>query len=75
LNLQSSAKADELFWTTFHGGDYDHIQPALDTLTAAYVQTPNDAKTAAHIAWLHNWRTSWFGSMARPSRMGCGRHE
>jgi hypothetical protein len=27
-------------------------------LTAAYLQAPNDAKTAAHIAWLHNWRIS-----------------
>jgi hypothetical protein len=30
----------------------------LAVLTAAYLQTPADAKTAAHIAWLHNWRIS-----------------
>jgi hypothetical protein len=59
----AATKADELFWTTFHNADYDNIQPALDALTAAYLQTPTDAKTAAHIAWLHNWR------MAERTRM------
>src|ERR1051325_6584845 len=59
----AATKADELFWTTFHKADYDNIQPALDALTAAYLQTPNDAKTAAHIACLHNWR------MAERARM------
>lgn len=53
---EAAVKADELFWNTFHGGDYDHIQSALEVLTAAYLQTPADSKTAAHIAWLHNWR-------------------
>ncbi len=48
--------ADELFWETFHGGKYDNIQQTLDALTAAYLETPTDAVTAAHIAWLHNWR-------------------
>jgi tetratricopeptide (TPR) repeat protein len=53
---EAAKKADELFWQTFHQGEYEKIQPALDVLTAAYLQTPNDAVTAAHIAWLHNWR-------------------
>jgi tetratricopeptide (TPR) repeat protein len=53
---EAASKADELFWSTFHGGDYDNIANALAALTAAYLQSPNDAKTAAHIAWLHNWR-------------------
>jgi hypothetical protein len=52
----AAVKADELFWRTFHGGAYDEIPRALDVLTAAYLETPNDAVTAAHIAWLHNWR-------------------
>jgi hypothetical protein len=55
---EAAQKADELFWQTFHQGEYEKIQPALDVLTAAYLQTPNDAVTAAHIAWLHNWRTA-----------------
>jgi tetratricopeptide (TPR) repeat protein len=53
---EAASKADELFWNTFHKGEYDKIQDALEVLTAAYLRTPNDAKTAAHIAWLHNWR-------------------
>jgi hypothetical protein len=54
----AALKADELFWQTFHNGEYESIPNALEALTAAYVQTPNDAVTAAHIAWLHNWRIS-----------------
>lgn len=55
---QSAKQADELFWQTFHQGEYDKIQPALEALTAAYLKTPEDAVTAAHIAWLHNWRSA-----------------
>jgi hypothetical protein len=33
-------------------------------LTAAYLQTPTDAVTAAHIAWLHNWRNAERSRMA-----------
>lgn len=55
---EAATRADELFWNTFHGGQYDGIQGALEALTAAYLRTPNDAKTAAHIAWLHNWRVA-----------------
>jgi hypothetical protein len=61
---EAATRADELFWNTFHGGQYDGIQGALEALTAAYLRTPNDAKTAAHIAWLHNWR------VAERARMG-----
>jgi len=52
----AAVEADELFWRTFHSGAYDEIPRALDVLTAAYLNTPADAVTAAHIAWLHNWR-------------------
>jgi len=51
-------KADELFWQTFHTGEYQNIQRALNVLTAAYLQTPGDAKTAAHIGFMHNWRVA-----------------
>jgi hypothetical protein len=53
---ESALKADDLFWRTFHGGAYDEIPRVLALLTAAYLETPSDAVTAAHIAWLHNWR-------------------
>ena len=55
---EAAIKADDLFWQTFHNGEYEKIQPALEVLTAAYLQTPSDAKTAAHIGWLHLWRMS-----------------
>jgi hypothetical protein len=53
---EAAVEADKLFWSTFHGARYDDIQHALDILTAAYLQTPNDAVTASHVAWLHMWR-------------------
>jgi hypothetical protein len=53
---EAAQKADEIFWQTFHQGEYEKIPQALEALTAAYLETPADAVTAAHIAWLHNWR-------------------
>src|SRR6266566_6959221 len=55
---EAALKADELFWQTFHNGEYEKISRALNALTAAYLQTPGDAKTAAHIGFLHNWRVA-----------------
>ena len=52
----AAVKADELFWHTLHGGAYHEIPRVLEVLTAAYLEAPTDAVTAAHIAWLHNWR-------------------
>jgi tetratricopeptide (TPR) repeat protein len=54
----AALEADELFWQTFHGGDYEKIPQALEALTAAYLETPTDGVTAGHIAWLHNWRSA-----------------
>jgi hypothetical protein len=53
---ETATKTDELFWQTFHHGEYEKIPRALEVLTAAYLETPTDAVTAAHIACLHNWR-------------------
>jgi hypothetical protein len=53
---EAATKADALFWELLHSGDYGRIQAGLDTLTAAYLQDPGDAITAAHIGWLHIWR-------------------
>lgn len=53
---EAALKADDLFWRAFHGGHYEDIPRVLEALTAAYLQAPNDAVTAAHIAWFHNWR-------------------
>jgi len=50
--------ADELFWSTLHGADYEHIEPTLEAETAAYLSATNDAVTTAHVGWLHIWRLS-----------------
>jgi len=49
-------QADQLFWKTLHGGEYDKINEALTAVTAAYLENPGDAITAAHAGWLHIWR-------------------
>jgi tetratricopeptide (TPR) repeat protein len=56
--LPAALQADELFWQTFHTGDYAHIQAALEAATSAYLQNPNDAVSAAHVGWLHMWRVA-----------------
>jgi hypothetical protein len=50
--------ANAKFWDVFHGGRYAAIPETLDGLTAAYLENPGDAETAAHIGWLHIWRAS-----------------
>lgn len=55
---EAAQKADGIFWQTFHQGEYEQIPQVLEVLTAAYLETPTDAVTAAHIAWLHNWRSA-----------------
>ena len=48
--------ADALFWGTLHSGNYEGIPKALTAVTAAYLENPRDAVTAAHVGWLHIWR-------------------
>jgi hypothetical protein len=50
--------ANQKFWENFHAGRYEAIPETLDLLTAAYLENPNDAETAAHIGFLHTWRIS-----------------
>lgn len=59
-----AAKADALFWDTLHNGRYEQIDTALTAMTAAYLQTPEDAVSAAHVGWLHVWR------LAERNRLG-----
>ena len=49
-------RADALFWKTFHNADYDGIPKALEAVKGAYLQTPDDPVTAAHVGFLHVWR-------------------
>lgn len=52
----AALKADERFWSVFHAGAYDEIPDVFNVLGAAYLQTPTDAVTAAHIGFMHMWR-------------------
>lgn len=58
-------QADALFWSTLHGGRYDDIGRALELQTAAYLQNPNDAVTAARAGWLHIWRLAESARLAQ----------
>ena len=42
---ESARQADEVFWQTLHGGQYDSIGKALEVLTPEYLKTPDDAVT------------------------------
>jgi len=53
---EAAQRADTVFWQTLHGGRYEAIAPALEAVTGAYLQDPNDGVTAAHVGWLHIWR-------------------
>ena len=52
----AALKADTLFWQILHNGEYEKISNVLEVMTAAYLDTPNDLTTTAHIGWLHIWR-------------------
>ena len=63
----AALRADGLFWQTLHGGAYDAIPAALVAVQAAYLETPGDATTAAHIGFLHIWRIAERARLANPS--------
>lgn len=54
----AALQADKLFWHTFQGGDYDHLQRSLEVSTGAHLRDPSDAVTTAHLGFLHIWRIS-----------------
>ena len=60
---EQALQADALFWKTLHGGDYSGISVALEAVTAAYLATPDDATTAAHVGFLHIWRIAERGRL------------
>lgn len=67
VRTPAAQKADTLFWSTFHGAKYGDLDKALAAETAAYLEAPADAVTAAHVGWLHMWR---LGERARTPRVG-----
>lgn len=56
--------ADTVFWRTLHAGLYDSIPQAMFLLKAAYLQNPRDARTTAHVAFLHAWAGAERGRLA-----------
>lgn len=57
-------QADAVFWRTLHGGQYDGIGAALEIQTAAYLESPGDAVSAARAGWLHIWRLAESSRLA-----------
>jgi len=51
-------EASNFFWYAFHNGLYELIPDVLNALTGAYLNDPNDPKTAAYIGAVHTWRLS-----------------
>ena len=52
---EAAKRANDRFWDALHGGRYDELPAVIEALTAAYLQNPRDAATAAHIAFAHAW--------------------
>lgn len=58
LSVSTSPKAKDAnakFWDALHGGHYERLPQVLEALTAAYIENPRDAETAAHIGFSHVW--------------------
>src|SRR3954468_15081027 len=45
-----SRRANDRFWDALHGGRYEELPGVIEALTAAYLENPRDAETAAHLA-------------------------
>src|SRR3954469_13773156 len=55
---EQAKRANERFWDALHGGRYDQLPSVIEALTAAYLENPRHAATAAHIAFSHVWLAS-----------------
>jgi hypothetical protein len=64
---QKAKEANAKFWDAFHGGRYEQIPQVLEALTAAYIENPRDAETAAHIGFSHIWRLTEQVRLETPS--------
>ena len=67
IRNEQALAADSLFWETLHSGNYDDIPKVAEAVTAAYLQNPNDAVTAAHAGFLHIWQLAERARLAKPS--------
>lgn len=57
-NTKEAKRVHQLFWDTFHSGQYDQIDKAMIPLKAEYLNNPHDPQLAAHIGFLHIWKLS-----------------
>lgn len=64
---EKAKAANTKFWDAFHGGRYEQLPEVLEALTAAYIENPRDATTAAHIGFAHVWRLNEQGRLETPS--------
>ena len=64
---EKAKAANAKFWEVFHAGRYEQIPDVLEALTAAYLEDPRDATTAAHIGFAHVWRLNEQGRLDTPS--------
>ena len=55
---EAAKRANDRFWDVLHGGRYEQLPDVIEALTAAYLQDPRNAATAAHIAFSHVWLAS-----------------
>jgi hypothetical protein len=64
---EKAKQANAKFWDAFHGGRYERIPEVLEAVTAAYIENPRDAETAAHIGFAHVWRLNEQARLETPS--------
>lgn len=64
---ESAKRANDRFWDALHGGRYEELPAVIEALTAAYLENPRDAKTAAHIAFSHIWFANERARLEQPS--------
>ena len=57
VRSEAATKADDPSWQTFHNGDYERIQNALDVLTAGY-GSPRGCEDRSSHCVVHMWRVS-----------------
>jgi hypothetical protein len=55
---EKAKSANAKFWDVFHAGRYEDVDDVIEALTAAYLEDPRDAQTAAHIGFAHVWKQS-----------------
>ena len=50
-----SQRAQQVFWTHLHSGNYDALPEVLEILMAAYLENPNDPQITLLLAHSHLW--------------------